>query len=235
MIVLGTCTRLRARITERQCKINQGIPELPCRGCTGLESLQQQEYSPLITTDDTDNTSDASAPKKEKTMAYKGTCKYCGRENIRLQSATKCSRCYYRLSKGLDPVTGKPASVACDDTVELLSIQKPDDEFINNEQSTLNYEINSAPPQESVLDPSHGKTSIKREPRKYPTPETITLEFYSTRDADLYGKLQCLAVTHRRTLEAEIMFQLEERIGAIEETYMAAVYGDISLLLQETR
>lgn len=150
-------------------------------------------------------------------MTKRITCKTCGRENMALATGGECGRCYGRRKAGRDPLTNEPISVVSDDNVELLSIQKP-----------------AAPPQETALEPASSvraacvaymdappKPDYSRKPRPYPTPETITLPFTSLRDADLYGKLQCLAATHRRTLEDEIMFQLEDRVMQIENVYLS--------------
>ncbi len=57
----------------------------------------------------------AVQPKtKEPTMATKkvtprGDCPSCNRKDV-LMPGPKCSRCYYRISKGQDPITGKPVA-----------------------------------------------------------------------------------------------------------------------------
>lgn len=40
-----------------------------------------------------------------------GTCPVCKRPD-RKMNGTKCPRCYSRIAKGLDPLTGKPANAA---------------------------------------------------------------------------------------------------------------------------
>lgn len=157
-------------------------------------------------------------------MAKTTTCVSCKRKNMSIAAAGECGRCYGRRRAGKDPLTNKPiatvagaAEVGSVESVELLSIQKP-----------------AAPPQETALEPESSvraacvaymdappKPDRSRKPRPYPTPETITLPFTSLRDADLYGKLQTLAATHRRTLEDEIMFQLEDRVMQIEDVYLS--------------
>lgn len=159
-------------------------------------------------------------------MANKrGTCPVCKRKDVLMPSDKKCSRCYDRQRKGLDPVTGEPVVSKAEvgvDTVELLSIQKPAADTHINVQSTHKYVHEPAtPPQETALEQPQEKPARKQAPRVYPTPEEINIPFTTTRDADLFVKLQCLAMAHRRTLEAEILFQLEDRVMQIENIYLS--------------
>lgn len=159
-------------------------------------------------------------------MANKrGTCPVCKRKDVLMPSGQKCSRCYDRQRKGLDPVTGKPVAAAAPvakavgaDTVELLSIQKPAAPQVGGETPLIN---GITPPQETALEQPQEKPARKPAPRVYPTPEEISIPFTTTRDADLFVKLQSLAAAHRRTLEAEILFQLEDRVMQIENIYLS--------------
>lgn len=172
----------------------------------------QEAYQPPVELANTNNTSaplnQEPVEKKETTMANKrGTCPVCKRKDVLMPSDKKCSRCYDRQKKGLDPGTGKPvvsnAAVGVD-TVGLLSIQKP-----------------ASPPQGTFLEHPAGKPARKREPARYPCPEAITLQFTTARDVDLFAQIHSLAITHRRSLEAEILFMLEDRVMQIEEIYLS--------------
>lgn len=64
--------------------------------------------------------------KKETAMATskrRGTCPVCKRPNLIL-AGTKCSRCYYRISQGKDPVTNQPTT-AQDDTMPPTAATPP--------------------------------------------------------------------------------------------------------------
>jgi hypothetical protein len=45
-ILLGTCERLCARISERQCGANRERGTFACDGCSGLEKLHPVGYQP---------------------------------------------------------------------------------------------------------------------------------------------------------------------------------------------
>lgn len=140
------------------------------------------------------------------------TCKTCKRTNLTLAADGECGRCYARRKAGKDPITNEPVSAA----------SKPVTAPQINVESTLNYGAEpAAPPEETSLTQAPEKPASKRSARPYPTQESVTLTFATTRDADLFAKLQSMAITHRRTLEAEIMFQLEERSMQIEDVYLS--------------
>jgi hypothetical protein len=54
----------------------------------------------------------AKPAKKENTMSTNplGHCNLCHRDHVRLPSPGKCSRCYSRLKRGVDVITGLPLS-----------------------------------------------------------------------------------------------------------------------------
>lgn len=55
-IVLGSCTRLRARISERQCGVNRKCGTFACADCSGLVNIQGVEYQPVPDTPEPDKT-----------------------------------------------------------------------------------------------------------------------------------------------------------------------------------
>lgn len=102
---LGTCVRMNARITQRQCDINRrGLegrnrrsPCLSCEKCSGLVNVAAEALSTSMLTE----------TKEVSPMASKkGTCPVCKREDVSM-SGPKCPRCYSRIAAGQDPVTGQ--------------------------------------------------------------------------------------------------------------------------------
>lgn len=84
-MTLFRCDRLHASITERQCRTNRDQDRANCWGCPGLgESIEFKED-----------------------VVAKGTCNICNRSDLELPSKGQCGRCYDRIKKGKDPLTGK--------------------------------------------------------------------------------------------------------------------------------
>jgi len=55
--------------------------------------------------------------QKETTMStQKGTCPTCKREGVSMPFLDKCHRCYDRIRKGKDPLTGKPKVISGDNS-----------------------------------------------------------------------------------------------------------------------
>lgn len=71
----------------------------------GLDMITGKPLNLPTTSPDVDIT-----PIKEPDMskATHGTCNHCKRDDVHLPSPGKCSRCYSRMKKGLDVITGEP-------------------------------------------------------------------------------------------------------------------------------
>jgi len=125
-IELGTCTRLRARISMEQCKNNRkGTPGaaacFACDGCPGLENIAPIDYQPAdqhSTAQHDQNTLNHVLPKETIMSEKTGTCPTCKREGGKLTGTKKgnCFRGYDRIRKSRDPLTGKPNEAQADGT-----------------------------------------------------------------------------------------------------------------------
>lgn len=122
VVELGECSRLAARISPEQCQKNRKSGTFACAGCVGLNNTRLVAYQPIehdpnplepealprsiIIVDHTINEEITDMAQK---TTPRGTCPVCKRENV-LLPGPKCHRCYGRARKGLDALTGDPAT-----------------------------------------------------------------------------------------------------------------------------
>lgn len=86
-MTLYRCDRLNASISERQCGLNR-LSCFSCQGCPGLGEPVTIEGGVMA--------------------SVLGDCAICGRKGLMTVSPGKCGRCFDRIKKGKDPVTGQP-------------------------------------------------------------------------------------------------------------------------------
>ena len=187
-------------------------------------------------------TNPANDRVEETTMAIKGTCSHCKRENVSMPSNGKCNRCYDRMKRGVDIFTGHPlpqkspaapvapAILADDEPDTCLSTQK----YVKSTQ--IHVLQHAAPPNvrqsasKAPLLRAHDFNSKKLLKRQHcdPVPgeigyftspgftvEVIARELFSEEeDLDLLAQLLALARGNRRTLQGEILFRLDKSLEA---------------------
>ena len=111
------CKPLNARISQEQCQTNHGTM-FACETCplggqkyVGNRKIvrkKRDKQPPAVIEKPGETTDRPKFLKKEtKTMALKGTCTICNRENMSLPKKDTCGRCVYRISKGLNPLAAK--------------------------------------------------------------------------------------------------------------------------------
>lgn len=118
-IVLGTCSRLRARISETQCSANRSRGVFACAGCPGLDRIESVSCQAAETQAPVKHilpvsrvVSDSEAvPRESKIMSIKGTCTTCSRPDMTLPIKDTCGRCQYRIKNGRDPITNALVNV----------------------------------------------------------------------------------------------------------------------------
>lgn len=132
----------------------------------------------------------------------RGYCPSCNRDDV-LMPGPKCSRCYDRIKKGKDVITGEPvtAETPVQDKTTLPPVATADriGDHVERVGEAVQKFIEAAPPNK------------KRVKASYVFPEEVTLSFLSARDADLLTQLMMEADTDRRPLDCQIMHILEMR------------------------
>lgn len=132
-----------------------------------------------------------------KTKTPRGTCKLCNRPDVIIPGGGKCSRCYSRIKKGLDPLTGELAVVVP---------SAPQTARFPDEDNEIDVVVEQkAPTLASLRKESAGKHIFAG--------SEVILSFGSPRDAKLYDLLVHQADKNRRTVESEILFLLEESLA----------------------
>jgi len=125
---------------------------------------------------------------KENNVSKKVTCPTCKRPNLTLATVDKCGRCYDRVSKGKDPVTGEPVTKE-----ESPALPPP---------AAL---VPEKPAESEELHLPALKTVAELEQDLVPLP-------FDGDDQEMLRMLQESAHYHRRTLQQEILFRLDRSL-----------------------
>lgn len=127
-------------------------------------------------------------------MNKRGHCPVCKRDDVNLVG-DKCWRCWDRKRRGVDVLTGLAAAAPAAD-VASEPVPPP---FTPE---------TPAEPATELIEPVRPPRTKRKAPDVFP--ESVTLEFTTPRDANLLHSLLQDAMINRRTLENEILCQLED-------------------------
>jgi hypothetical protein len=171
-----------------------------------------------------------------------GTCPSCKRENVNMPGPNKCSRCYDRIKRGVDVITGEPISAKAPAThvaPAIIADDEPPSEHRVNEnwlntneyvKGTQFYVPKLSAPKAPLLrahDFNIKKLSKQRLSDSIPAEigfitspgihvEVIARELFSDEeDLNLLTRLLAIARGNRRTLQGEILYRLDKSLESL--------------------